>query len=215
MSETLPVASTMAAGAQSLRDTAKWLVGGVVATAAGVFAGSSLTAVGTLDPTVDTVRLCLAAVGLLVGFMALSVILYFAIRVLTRESMTFREIVTSSDAEIREIRAKLLSRYSERLPAEKDLTRLSEVTEQLYRQESKTEKELAILHKSEALISVITADGGFFFVRNRFKNLLIALVCATPFAIVGFGLFAWAANPPKPKTVPPAFSLTIQGSSPR
>jgi hypothetical protein len=215
MSETLSVASTMAAGAQSLRDTAKWLVGGVAATAAGVFAGSSLTAVGTLDPAVDTARLGLTAVGLLVGFMALSVIFYFAIRVLTRESMTFREMVTSSDAEIREIRATLLRRYSERLPEEKNLTKLSDLTEQLYRQESKTESELAVLQRSEALISVLTADGGFFFVRNRFKHLLIALVCATPFAIVGFGLFAWAANPPKPKTVPPAFSLTIQGPSQR
>ncbi len=115
-----PIASAMAAASQSLRDTAKWLVGGVAATAAGVFAGSSLTALGSLDWTTNFPRLAMAAAGISSDSTGLGIIFVSAIQVLTRESMTFLEIATpvvGEDKEITKLRNKLFERYRAQLPS--------------------------------------------------------------------------------------------------
>ena len=111
MSDT--TASSMAAAAQSLRDAAKWLVGGVVATAAGVFAGTSLTAFGSLDSFANTLRMLIALGGLLVRFACLAFIFASAIAVINRHSITFREIATADQADkiLVVVRERLLERY--------------------------------------------------------------------------------------------------------
>ncbi len=108
----------MAASTQSLRDTAKWMVGGVAATAVGVFAGSSLTSLGTLDPTTDRGRLLLAIAALVVGFIGLAAIFEKAIRVLTVETMTFRQVAAPAVAgsERAALQATLIETYSALLP---------------------------------------------------------------------------------------------------
>lgn len=202
MSDPDPVASAMATAAQSLRDTARWMVGGVVGTAAGIFAGSSLTAFGSLDPVANTLRLILAIGGLLVGFGALAVILHHAISVLTRESMTFREIASAGHDNLPEwveVRARLLERYRDRLPpgaaSFADYVGLVDQARSTNPQTPATAQLLARAREDNTLFG---ADGSFLFVRARFERLVCALWRAAPFAILGFALFAWAANPPKP-----------------
>lgn len=214
MSDEISVASVMAAASQSLRDTAKWLVGGVVATAAGVFAGSSLTTFGSLDPESDRLRLLLAICGLLAGFSGLSCILGLAVRVLTRESMTFRELASSNTAdkpELRGVRQRLLERYRDRLPVGsitlEDYVKCVDDARKTVPQTQATQNLLARAKDDNA---TITADASFLIVRARFQQLIFGLSLAAPVVVGGFGLFAWAANPPKCKVEPPSVSFTIE-----
>jgi len=217
MSEvTATSSSATAAASQSLRDTAKWLVGGVVATAAGVFAGSSLTAFGSVNPLIDTSRFSAAIIGLLLGFVALAFILGYAVRVLTRESMSFNELLSSEDKDILATKNLLEDRYRYMLPV--GVTSLSEYVgevDKVVKKMQRTNEDLAFIAQAARDASVITADASFLFVRRRFQALILILSWTTPLAILGFGLFAWAANPPKPTPIPPAFSLTIHGSTHR
>lgn len=202
MSDPDPVASAMATAAQSLRDTARWMVGGVVGTAAGIFAGSSLTAFGSLDPVANTLRLILAIGGLLVGFGALAVILHHAISVLTRESMTFREIASAGHDNLPEwveVRTRLLERYRDRLPpGATSFADYVSLVDQARSANPQTPATTQLLARAREDNTLFGADGSFLFVRARFERLVCALWRAAPFAILGFALFAWAATPPKP-----------------
>jgi hypothetical protein len=214
MSDADPIGPMVVAASQSLRDTAKWLVAGIVATAAGVFAGTSLTAFGTLNPLTETARFGAAIGGLLAGFAALGFILYSAVRVLTRESLSFAELLSFTDAESLKIKNILENRYKYMLPrGANTLADYVNLVDGAVRKEVRTEQDTALIAQAIKDNAVITADAAFLFVRQRFQRLIGHLWWTTPLAIVGFGLFAWAANPPKPIPVPPAFSLTIHGAT--
>jgi hypothetical protein len=227
-----PIASAMAAASQSLRDTAKWLVGGVAATAAGVFAGSSLTALGSLDWATNAPRLAMAGTGILLGFAGLGFIFASAIQVLTRESKTFFEIATPSPGENKEIKAlrdELFKRYGGELPrnASTFADYMLLVDDAVKRRNADPEnpdpKDTALITRiarDTELIAraardnrVWSPDASFLFVRARFNTLVGRLWWATLFAIVGFGLFAWAANPPKPQSTSPDCSKTTQAGT--
>ncbi|CCV10564.1 hypothetical protein [Mesorhizobium sp. STM 4661] len=210
-----PVVAAMAAATQSLRDTAKWLVGGVVATAAAVFAGSSLTSLGALDPTADQQRLLFALGGLVVGFIGLAAILGPAFRVLVVETRTVREFAVATEPEFTRVRDRLITRYQAEFPAgvnsfEGYVKAVDEAHGRL-KLGGTDATDMDLVDKATADFPVFNADAGFNVVRNRFASLQCGLVFGTILAILGFGVFAWAANPPPPKSTPPAFSLTIQG----
>lgn len=221
-----PIASAMAAASQSLRDAAKWLVGGVAATAAGVFAGSSLTALGSLDLATNAPRLGMAAAGILIGFTALAFIFGRAIQVLTRESMTFLEIATPVDGEDKEItklRNKLFERYRAQLPSNAPtfaeyVRRVDEAAKRLEADPinpdsndgaliARIAQDTQLLGRAARDNTVWSADASFLFARSRFDRLVGTLRWATLLAIVGFGLFAWAANPPKQSPPPDCSTL--------
>jgi hypothetical protein len=199
MSDT--TASTMAAAAQSLRDAAKWLVGGVVATAAGVFAGTSLTAFGSLDPFANTLRMLIALGGLLAGFAGLAFIFASAIGVLNRHSITFREIATAGQADktLINVRRRLLERYRHLLPpgAQTFADYVRQVDEALSKS-SPSDDERELISRAREHNAIIGSDASFLMVESRFQNLVKTIWIATPLAILGFGMFAWAANPAKP-----------------
>lgn len=206
----------MAASAQSLRDTAKWMVGGVAATAVGVFAGSSLTSLGSLDPTTDRDRLLLAVAALVIGFVGLAAIFVKAIRVLTVETMTFRQVAApgAAGSELAILQTKLVGTYAALLP--QGVTTLEGYIQRVEAAKTanpKRPEDNEVLTKVKENVDILTAAGGFIWVYNRFDALVSVLKWAVPITIVGFGLFAWAANPPDAKSPPPAFSLTIQGSA--
>lgn len=215
-----PEVTAAATSAQSLRDIAKWLVGGIVATAAGVFAGSSLTSLGSLDPISDRSRMLLALGGLLAGFAGLIIILIPAIRVLTVEMRTFREFAKGTNGELRKTQERLLLRYRDKFPGGvATFAAYQDAADQAQRRldndpsdENPTRiADTKFVDDAEADFAVFNADAGFTVVRRRFSILCGCLAVGTPVAIAGFGVFAWAANPPTPKSPPPAFSLTIQG----
>jgi hypothetical protein len=204
------IASSLAGAAQSLRDTSKWLVGGVIGTSAGVFAGSSLTALGSLDPTNDRWRLELAGAGLMVGLLALSFVFYFALRVLDRGSFTMRELAAARGLKtLAKIKPDLIVRYRTRFPdGVKDFEGYVRLVETTVNIDPQTDETAKILERATVDDDIISADAGLMFVKRRYRALLITLCVATPAAAAGFGVFAWAANPPKTPGPLPAFSLT-------
>ena len=203
------IASSLGGAAQSLRDTSKWLVGGVIGTSAGVFAGTSLTSLGSLDPTNDQGRLQLAAAGLMVGLLALAAIFFFALRVMDRGSFTMRELAAANGIQtLAQIKPALVARYQSRFPAGAgDFADYVRLVEAAVNAEPSTDADTSLLDKARVDDDIISADAGLMFVKRRYRALLITLCFATPTAAAGFGLFAWAANPPKPVAAPPAFSL--------
>jgi hypothetical protein len=205
-----PIAASLTGAAQSLRDTSKWLVGGVIGTSAGVFAGSSLTTLGSLDLTNDRWRLELAGVGLVAGLLALAAVFFFALRVLDRGSFTMRELSGAQGrSTLARIKPTLLDRYRTRLPAGAsnfaDYVRLVQAAVDA---DPQTQAGADLLAKARVDDDIVSADAGLMFVKRRYRALLITLCIATPVAAAGFGVFAWAANPPKASAPPQAFSIT-------
>jgi hypothetical protein len=205
-----PIAASLTGAAQSLRDTSKWLVGGVIGTSAGVFAGSSLTALGSLDPTDDRWRLVLAGAGLVIGLLALAAVFFCALRVFDRGSFTMHELSGAPDGStLARIRPDLLKRYRSRFPAgARDFAEYFCKIQEAVDADPRTKADADLLAKARVDGNIISADAALMFVKRRYNVLLIALLLATPAAAVGFGVFAWAANPPKAISSPPAFSIT-------
>ena len=188
-----------AAAAQSLRDTAKWLVGGVTAIAASALAGSSLTNLGALDPQADFLRLALAAAGILTAFLALGAILHLSVQVLTRESITLRQLAENEggDNELARIAKEIAERYSQNFPI--GIASLSAYVKQIddYRAiDPQTDVSQAFLKYAARFDSIAMPDACFLVIRQRFDAMIRMLPLAVGAAAIGFGLFAWAANPP-------------------
>lgn len=196
-----PRISGHAAASASLRDTAKWLVGGVTATAAGVFAGSSLTNLGSLDFAEHGTRLGLAIGGALLGFVGLGLILSYAIIALTVESIDFQSFCQVRRGPLARVRETLDVRHRGSLPGGAE--GLAALLAMVLENESKNDDaSRAFMANFERRLPTLMAEAGFLNVREKFAALIRSLWVGAPFALVGFGLFAWAANPPDPK--PPA-----------
>ncbi|MBN8813224.1 hypothetical protein [Sphingomonas sp.] len=187
-----------AAASTSLRETAKWLVSGVTATAVAVFAGSSLTRLGSLDFTSQPVRFSIAIAGALLGFAGLGLILARAISVLTVESFSFRHLVSSDEPRLVAIRTRIEKGQTGGMPGNAaTFKELLERTDAARRAPDKASRTL--MANFDIFRPKVMAQAGFFNVKAKFDQLVWALRCGSPMAIVGFGLFAWAANPPEPK----------------
>lgn len=211
-----------AAASQSLRDTSKWLVAGVAATAASVFVGSSLTSFGSLSPsdprallaadaTVAEWRFWLAVAGLAMGFAALAIITTQAVQVLTRDRLSIRDVASSGDAEMTSIVEKLTRVYGHRFPSRAaTLKQYLALVDAALAANPRMPEDAALIERARVDNALFSDEASFLFVRNRFDRLVFWLRFAAPAAIVGFGLFAWAANPPEPPSTPPSFSLTIR-----
>jgi len=194
----------LSVAAESLRETTKWFVGGVVITAAAVFAGSSLTALGTLDIDHDRNRLLLALAGAIVGFVALGWITHEAIGVLTLESFTLRILANAShqeDPRLHEVAEGAWNKFRHCAPIEAgSLKDYIDAVDALPAGHPS-------LDEVRAFSALIMPDAAFTYVRGRFKELTSILIPATALAVIGFGLFAWAANPPTKS--PPASGIEV------
>jgi hypothetical protein len=211
--------SAASKGAQSLRDTAKWLVGGVAATAAGVFAGGSLTSLGALDPTADVLRLGLAGLGLVLGFAGLAWVLFAAIGVLMVESRTIRDIASASrdvDSDLVWLRGQLEGRYKKDFPTGVgDLATYVERVDAAVATMPQTQDTQLLLARATRDFPSMGEDGAFQLVRYRFTRLVRALAWGVPPAAIGFAIFAWAANPPPASPHKAVFSLKLDvGATP-
>ena len=77
--------------AASIRETARWMVGGVTVAIAAVIAGTSLSALAAPANTPGELRLVIAVGGLVVGFAGLSYLLSFALRVIVPPGLTLAD----------------------------------------------------------------------------------------------------------------------------
>ncbi|MEA3038491.1 MAG: hypothetical protein QOE79_1004 [Sphingomonadales bacterium] len=200
-------AGSLRAASQLLRETAKWLVGGVTATAAGVFAGSSLTNLGSLSLPADVLRLLAALLGVLFGLACIGQLAWRAIDVLVVETISLDELVDSPDSD----RAKLVTRleavFKDALPGQ--TTTLADLRDKI-RNENKKEaaqQDTGFLDSAGAFLPMLMAEASFRHVADRFDRLRRILRLRVAGAVIGFGVFAWAANPPArpaPAPEPPA-----------
>jgi len=161
----------------------------------------------------DTARLGAAGAGFIAGLIALAFIFGAAIRVLTRESLTMEEVARATESEVAAVRAILEKRYKATLPANnQSLTGYVEAVNTAL-QQPKEPANADLIERAVRDNAIFSADAGFQLVRARFDCLVGRLKWTTLLAIVGFGVFAWAANPPKLSSPPPACSVTIQGGA--
>jgi hypothetical protein len=197
-----PRIAANAAASTSLRDTAKWLVGGVTATAAGVFAGSSLTRLGSLDFMEDGVRLGLAIGGVTLGFVGLGLILARAISAMTVDSVDFITLCRAERGTLARVRRQIEARYGNALPGKaRNLPALlGTVLDKEFREDDASR---AFMRDFEQRLPAYMAEAGFLNVREKFAGLVFALWIGGPLALVGFGIFAWAANPPEGRKAAP------------
>lgn len=204
--------SDWAASKVQLRETAKWISGGVVATAASVFAGSSLTNLGALSLPDDCPRLSYAAGGALLGFVALGILMYFAVRVLTVENFSINQLLADAHGgEGSKILGKIETEYKNSIAQqapEATIKALKAKADDL--RANKSTGYEAKLTAIAALVGEIAEVVSFRLLKARFDRLMIALPFTVLAALIGFGLFAWAANPPdKPAPERPGISLKI------
>ena len=184
------------------REIAKWIVGGVLATTAGLFAGSTLTNLGSLDLEHTPYRLALAGVGAVVGFAALGWFLTRSMAVLTVEVASVYNFVDQSKE------WKSISKTVNEV-FKFDLGTVAAEDGKGSNQRKVEHLIASLIDKSinkedKAILRKIDAARAFLFVQHRYKSLLAILPLSGIMAILGFGLFAWAANPPdkppKPET---------------
>ncbi len=188
------------AAVSALRDTAKWIIGGVALASGGVIAGSSLTGLGSLG--LDW-RLLVAVGGAAVGFTALAILLSLAIEVITPRTYDLHAIVirgeTISARDLDIILVKVQASMPAGLPSiremvcldvklsEKAVSANSEVTDALY------DKRVNL----NIYLRNATSSIRFEHSRMMFDALTKRLFMTAPVIALSFGVFAWAANPPK------------------
>jgi hypothetical protein len=223
-----------AVGASALRETAKWLVGGAVATAAGVFAGSTLTNFGQLP--LDW-RFAVAVGGLLLGFLGIALLINSAMKVMTFDAVSFQELARGvSDSlsaeggrprldpgQLRYMRAEVDRMFKTRpsgLPSyeavyeawrsrETDSGVVSffmegdqVVTDPARVGARRTAQAGGVseanVHDLRVFLDAAMHSAQFFKVQYVFTRLRHAMPFYIGLMLLGFGSFAWAANPPDP-----------------
>jgi hypothetical protein len=189
-------ASPYASAADKLRETTKWLFTGIVATAGAVFAGSSLTNLGSLEPGC---RLYLAGVGLLVGFCGMGFLARSALSVLTINLGTPRMIAERDEFAATRVEIDEIFSGSWPLPARNYASFVALVSLE-FKKPGADPADPSLL-RAAALMGEVANAAAFLIVRAQFLRLVRYMGWHTLLMIAGFGMFAWAANPPdKPAT---------------
>jgi hypothetical protein len=183
------------APAKYQRDIAQWIVGGVLATAVALFAGSSLTRLGSLDFSHTPARLSLAIAGALLGFAAIGLFLQRALAVLEVEAGGVDDLV-APQGEWQTIANRINALFAFNLGTDaENHQRTVQMLAARRRDGTISDDDLAVLRRINAAL-------GFLFVQHRFKRLIDCLPTVGCFAVLGFSLYAWAANPPAKTSVP-------------
>lgn len=194
-----PVAEGAQAGARSLRETAKWTVGGLAAVAAAVIAGSPLTGLGSLDLGW---RLFLAILGAVVGFVALGYVVWHSIDLMMARALTFDGIVKnrdiSSDRQAA-LNAELAHQFPNGMATFQDIDK--HVACLKMQRKAADATQIEEINRSLEQLTQESTDlvyaFGFEEIRERFLRLRRRMAYCAFVIMLGFGLFAWAANPPK------------------
>jgi hypothetical protein len=236
-----------AIGATALRETAKWLVGGAVATAAGVLTGSTLTNFGHLP--IDF-RFALAVGGLLVGFLGIGLLIESAMKVMAYDAISHQELASGIpdcvgaqggrrhlDAgqlgymlteidRMFEMRPCKLPGFASAYELWKDrepdslvipffLDDAAVVTDSARVSERRRTQPTTVcdakVNELEQYLTDAIRAAQFFKVQYVFTKLHSAMRYYIGLMVVGFGSFAWAANPPDPPAHTPAITVNWPG----
>lgn len=170
------------------RDIAKWIIGGVMATVIAILAGSSLTKLGSLDFTNDPLRLSLALGGAFVGLVGIGWFLHLALQVLLVEAGSVDNLADGNGAEWAAITARVNSLFAYDLKDSEGKNRNVEALLAARHASTLAEDDLATLRRINSAL-------GFLFIQQRYKRMIDNLPLVGMAAIIGLGLYAWAANP--------------------
>jgi hypothetical protein len=178
------------------------VVGGVAVTAGGVIAGSSLTAFGALAPS--NARFLIAILGGVLGFYALAMMLTDTLNFIKMKRITLQDLI--GERTIQDSRQQIENNLFG-VGSPKTLQNFVDEAEQNYKQWQimPNEKERKVAadrynHMAKELNIIYNDLGGQFMLR-AFDGLWRKIRFATIFVILGFGTFAWAANPPAAESV--------------
>jgi hypothetical protein len=193
-----PVTQSLAAASSSLRDTAKWLIGGVIGTAAAVFAGSSLTNIGQLSLPDDWARILVVIAGATLGFACIGDLAWRALAVLTIRTMSFAELASARDAQLSELAAAVEGRYAGALPG--NLATLAALKDRIEAENAKSadQQDSTFMDRAASFVPAVMAQASFQNVFDKFDRMKRVLLVRALGAIIGFGAFAWGVNPPAP-----------------
>ncbi len=193
------ILSQSRAAVSVLRDGAKWIIGGVAIAAGGVIAGSTLTSLGSLGLEW---RLLVAICGAAVGFVGLLRLLASATDLLEPRTYDWRAILLRGETISACDRSRILGKVQAEMPSW--LPPLQQVAEALAKPPNALPLDRGreeMVHTKRTVFSgaLENAVARIAFEHNRtmFQALKRRLFVWTPFIAIGFGIFAWAANPPK------------------
>jgi hypothetical protein len=182
----------------ALRDTAKWLIGGVALTAGGLVAGSTLSSLGSLDLGG---RLLIALCAVSVGIVALIFLLASAIKVLEPRTYDWRSLLlpeTALESDlvgiVSRVQAALIPKGGPSLEAlaRVHLDLVNQVTSSSNPVDPESRKELIATGN---LLQRATSHISFEHSRFMFTTLKNRLYVVLPVIAVSLGLFSWAATP--------------------
>lgn len=177
-----------------MRDISKWIVGGVIATAAAVATGASLTNIGALNFSETPIRLALSLLGFAIGAFAIGRIFTFALHIFTTDVATLDDIIDAGKTGMS--------------PNPKFVNLAKEVeTTFAFAKNGDSWDDLVIepttgVCKKPELDRRICEMLGFLNIRLEFIALQESLLRWGPVAMAGFVLFAWSANPAEAEAEP-------------
>jgi hypothetical protein len=205
-SEAVTFRANIQAQIASLRDTAKWMAGGVAIAASGIVAGGALVGVGSLDAVP---RVIVAVVGAAIGLASLGAVLSQALDVLAARRLPLsafsdERIIRSGEREYLESVLADLFPPDPGVPGQRiqGFSALAERMDAIRRSYQSPDQEVKESAAREAkqlngVLSILVPAATFEELRYRFlilkRRVLLGGLCLT----LGLTAFVWAANPPK------------------
>jgi len=191
----------------NFRDVTRWIIAGIAGAVSLLVGTSPLTGLGALEPSEG--RLWIAVAGGVVGLVAFAFPFRAAVRVLGSRFVDIQEVANGTDRRRTRLRREVDARIRHRLPPRfPTLSSLAEADANL-RREIQRPGELsergeiidpvkrALYAELAPYVTLALNVARFEEVRILFDDLCRTLAICLPFVAVGFGTFAWAANPPK------------------
>jgi hypothetical protein len=181
--------------ATTLREVAKWTVGGLAAAAAVVIAGSPLTGFGSLD---WGWRLALVIGGACVGFVGLGWVVWHSMDLLVPHPEMFRGLLDGVSTLTREdkyLEEKLRPLFP---MGTKSFREIGECEKKYNEKLEKWAPDDPGVEQAKAFkqqFIMLQQNFAYYKLLNRFYEIRKTIFSGGTFMIIGFGVFAWAANP--------------------
>jgi hypothetical protein len=168
---------------------------------------SPLTGLGGLAPS--DARLWIGVVGGVVGLAAFALPFRAAVSVLGSRIVDIQEVAAGADRRLQRLRGVVDGRIRHRLPPRfPTLSTLAKADAQLRRDLQQPEAlgeqgqiidpvKRALYAELGPYVTIALNIARFEEIRLLFDDLCKTLAICLPLVAVGFGVFAWAANPPK------------------